>query len=70
MASPGNRHCANCIGTLSFPKAQNDRLSQTDRATRYTSRNLVNYSCAIVTVETCCTANPQQIEYGIVVGYI
>ena len=19
MASPGNRHCANCIGTLSFP---------------------------------------------------
>jgi len=22
MASPGNQHCANCIGTLSFP-AQN-----------------------------------------------
>ena len=21
MASPGNRHCANCIGTLSFPTA-------------------------------------------------
>ena len=21
MASPGNRHCANCIGTLSFPVA-------------------------------------------------
>ena len=20
MASPGNQHCANCIGTLSFPK--------------------------------------------------
>ena len=19
MASPGNQHCANCIGTLSFP---------------------------------------------------
>ena len=19
MANPGNRHCANCIGTLSFP---------------------------------------------------
>jgi len=22
MASPGNRHCANCIGTLSFPIRQ------------------------------------------------
>ena len=21
MASPGNQHCANCIGTLSFPIA-------------------------------------------------
>ena len=21
MASPGNRHCANCIGRLSFPMA-------------------------------------------------
>jgi len=21
MASPGNQHCANCIGTLSFPMA-------------------------------------------------
>ena len=20
MASPGNRHCVNCIGTVSFPK--------------------------------------------------
>ena len=24
MASPGNRHCANCIGTLSFPMAVSD----------------------------------------------
>ena len=23
MASPGNRHCANCIGTLSFPTERN-----------------------------------------------
>jgi len=23
MTSPGNQHCANCIGTLSFPAAQN-----------------------------------------------
>ena len=23
MASPGNRHCANCIGALSFPIARN-----------------------------------------------
>jgi len=22
MASPGNRHCANCIGTLSFPMSR------------------------------------------------
>ena len=22
MTSPGNQHCANCIGTLSFPMAQ------------------------------------------------
>ena len=21
MASPGNRHCANCVGALSFPTA-------------------------------------------------
>ena len=24
MASPGNQHCANCIGTLSFPIAYID----------------------------------------------
>ena len=26
MASPGNQHCANCIGTLSFPIADICRL--------------------------------------------
>jgi len=25
MASPGNRHCANCIGALSFPVLVNRR---------------------------------------------
>ena len=41
MASPGNRHCANCIGALSFPiyrtepaterwKAQNLKVKKTD----------------------------------------
>ena len=25
MASPGNQHCANCIGTLSFPICSHDR---------------------------------------------
>ena len=30
MASPGNRHCASCIGTLSFPifVCQTDSLEQ------------------------------------------
>ena len=28
MASPGNRHCANCIGTLSFPLAKNIKTSK------------------------------------------
>ena len=27
MASPGNQHCANCIGTLSFPMQLDKRLS-------------------------------------------
>ena len=26
MTSPGNRHCANCIGALSFPIRQRDDL--------------------------------------------
>ena len=26
MASPGNRHCANCIGTLSFPVVRESRV--------------------------------------------
>ena len=25
MASPGNRHCANCIGALSFPMVTTER---------------------------------------------
>ena len=30
-ASPGNQHCANCIGTLSCPmKLDKHQLSQTD----------------------------------------
>ena len=33
MASPGNQHCANCIGTLSFPIAYNvsDQVLDADR---------------------------------------
>ena len=31
MASPGNQHCANCIGTLSFP-------------TRCSTSSLLNYT--------------------------
>ena len=41
-------------------------LPQTDRATRYISRNLVN-CCS--TVETSCTANPQQIKVMELEGY-
>ena len=28
MASPGNRHCANCIGTLSFPIHRVSRMPE------------------------------------------
>jgi len=28
MASPGNHHCANCIGTLSFPIGTINAISQ------------------------------------------
>ena len=29
MASPGNHHCANCIGTLSFPiRAREHQISE------------------------------------------
>ena len=31
MASPGNRHCANCIGTLSFPTDSRDRVRYFER---------------------------------------
>jgi len=30
MASPANRHCANCIGTLSFPILQSMTSDQRD----------------------------------------
>ena len=33
MASPGNQHCANCIGTLSFPIV-NPKLHQVGRFLR------------------------------------
>ena len=29
VACPGNQHCANCIGTLSFPIFHNSRLTKT-----------------------------------------
>ena len=32
MAIPGNQHCANCIGTLSFPVADNCRIRHGDAA--------------------------------------
>jgi len=30
MASPGNQHCANCIGTLSFPWCRNHLIIGND----------------------------------------
>ena len=30
MASPGNRHCASCIGTLSFPMSQRQLAGMCD----------------------------------------
>ena len=39
MASPGNRHCANCIDTLSFPmSAAKRRLSGPVRTLMTSSR--------------------------------
>ena len=34
MASPGNQHCANCIGTLSFPVSCSSRYSKKSKAVR------------------------------------
>ena len=38
MAIPGNQHCANCIGTLSFPIATVDSC-------RYEIHNLIIKGC-------------------------
>jgi len=45
MASPGNQHCANCIGTLSFPISIScvlnaDSRRQVDELISYTERTL------------------------------
>jgi len=39
MASPGNRHCANCIGTLSFPVKSGHAVTP-----RYDRRKFVTLS--------------------------
>ena len=47
MASPGNQHCANCIGTLSFPMETGGRTDgRTDTTDRISFRaNVVaNYA--------------------------
>ena len=45
MVSPGNQHCANCIGTLSFPiviiEANNGKIAE---------RNTWDVGCVKVTV--------------------
>ena len=40
MASPANRHCANCIGTLSFPILQSMTSDQRD-VTRSRQKHLL-----------------------------
>jgi len=36
MASPGNQHCASCIGTLSFPVGMdNNNNNNNDRLTAF-----------------------------------
>ena len=47
IASPGNQHCANCIGTLSFPMETGGRTdSRTDTTDRISFRASVvaNYA--------------------------
>ena len=54
MASPGNRHCANCIGTLLFPVAFTDsnccanRFSFLFTARRYVSAIYATALCPYV----------------------
>ena len=36
MASPGNQHCANCIGTLSFPITLHRKLINFGKVNYYT----------------------------------
>ena len=62
MTSPGNQHCASCIGTLSFPTA--GRLVTRSCATAEGPRDaLCRFkSCQLYcTRRTSCTTNPQQI---------
>jgi len=40
MASPGNQHCANCIGTLSFPTYKQQTKSAKDLTVRSASSTL------------------------------
>ena len=40
MASPGNRHCASCIGTLSFPACTVTECSDFKRVTNQHGRTM------------------------------
>ena len=68
MASPGNRHCAHCIGALSFPITKSSRIGLSnqhsfrphrvrsiDEACLY-GRNLVSCLCLSVCLSVCLCA--------------
>jgi len=49
MASPGNRHCANCIGALSFPIYRTEPATERWKAQNLKVRKLI---CSEVSVNS------------------
>jgi len=45
MASPGYRHCASCIGTLSFPTDGQSDFSDTSVTAGYLRTDMQHVSC-------------------------
>jgi len=62
MASPGNEHCANCIGTLSFPIGK----ATVPSGPRFSSVPLAAVAeCDIGTVCDPWTKSPADLQRGI-----
>ena len=67
MASPGNQHCASCIGTLSFPIPTESARHNTVRSLRaWTLLDTLEMVTAFVTLETTYTRpRPSIMQYPV-----